>query len=273
MNSTLSPDQISSYRRDGFVIQRDFLDAGELATWRRVLDAAVTRRGHRKTIHDSSDAATAAKDDSYYSQVFVQRLNLWQDSPEMKALILHPEIGRMCCELEGIDGIRVWHDQTLIKKPWANPTSFHLDNPYWSFHSAHAISIWVALDDATLQNGCLFFIPGSQREATYENVGIGPHFGALFGVYPQWAEREPVVAQMRAGDCSFHNGLCAHGAGANATPRVRRAMTCAFMPVGATYNGKRNILTEEQAARYQIGDEIDDDAQNPIVWQKAAVQA
>jgi phytanoyl-CoA hydroxylase len=50
------------------------------------------------------------------------------------------------------------------------------------------------------------------------------------------------------------------------TPGYRRAMTCAYMPDGATFNGQRNILTEEQMARLKIGDLLDDDAQTPLIY-------
>jgi phytanoyl-CoA hydroxylase len=179
-----------------------------------------------------------------------------------------PRIGRMAVELAGVEGIRIWHDQALIKQPWANPTSWHLDNPYWSFSSRQAISIWVALDDATLENGCLYFIPGSHHSATFDNVGIGQNMSDLFRVYPQWANVWPVAAPMKAGSCSFHNGLVAHGAGANMTPGWRRAMTCAYMPDGSTFNGKKNILTDEMVARLKVGDVLDDDNQNPLIYHR-----
>ncbi|NJK53034.1 MAG: phytanoyl-CoA dioxygenase family protein [Leptolyngbyaceae cyanobacterium SU_3_3] len=38
-----------------------------------------------------------------------------------------------------------------------------MDVPYWSFTSLHAISVWIALDDATLENGCMYFMPGSHK--------------------------------------------------------------------------------------------------------------
>ena len=113
----------------------------------------------------------------------------------------------MLCQLEGVKGYRVWHDQTLIKEPFGNPTSWHLDNPYWSFQSRHAISIWIALEDATLENGCMWFVPGSLQHATYNNVGIGANMADLFKLYPKMAETDPVAVPMKAGDCSFHNGL------------------------------------------------------------------
>jgi ectoine hydroxylase-related dioxygenase (phytanoyl-CoA dioxygenase family) len=71
---------------------------------------------------------------------------------------------------------------------------------------------------------------------------------------------------MKACSCSFHNGLIAHGAGANMTPGIRRAMTCAYMPDGSTFNGQRNILREEQIARLAVGDVLDDDEQVPLIY-------
>src|SRR5690606_29658185 len=148
-----------------------------------------------------------------------------------KELILDPAIGRMATELTGNEGFRVWHDQALYKAPWANPTAWHTDNPYWSFSSPDSTSIWIALDDVDCQNGCLYFIPGSHKICTYDPVGIGHQMDPIFDVFPQCRDIEPVPAIMKAGSCSFHNGLTIHGAGPNMTPRWRRAMTCAFMPL------------------------------------------
>ena len=129
--------------------------------------------------------------------------------------------------------------------------------------------MWVALDDATLQNGCLYFLPGSHKTATFDNASIGENISDIFRIYPQWKDTMAVPAEMKAGSCSFHNGLIAHGAGANMTPGWRRAMTCGFMPDGCTFNGKQNILTDEQFASYQIGDVLDDDRQNPLIYHRS----
>jgi len=265
MNTQLTPQQIASYRENGYVLQENFLTPEELEEWRATLDESLKLRGETRILgHDDG----GAHGDNFYNNVFIQRVNLWQDNPKWKRLILNPGIGRMCCDLEGIDGIRVWHDQTLIKAPWANPTAWHLDNPYWSFSSRHSISIWVALDDATYDNGCLYFLPGTHKTATYENSGIGQNMNELFKIYPQWRTIHAVAAPMKAGSCSFHNGLTAHGAHANMTPGWRRAMTCAFMPDGATFNGKQNILSREQVERLKIGDLMNDEKQNPLVYSR-----
>lgn len=264
MKTDLTQEQITSYRDNGFLIVEDFLSPAELETWRQAVEEAVRDRGTAKLAGRTDERWQAGE--SYYDFVFVQRINLWQDHPQMRQLMLDPVLGKMVATLAGVEGIRIWHDQALIKQPWANPTGWHLDNPYWSFHSRDAISIWVALDDATLQNGCLYYLPGTHKSATFDNVGIGQNIGDIFRVYPEWAKIMPTPAVMKAGSCGFHNGLVGHGAGANMSPGWRRAMTCAYMPDGATFNGKQNVLADEYVARLKIGDRLEDDRQNPLIY-------
>ena len=66
----------------------------------------------------------------------------------MHELMFDARLGEVAGTLAGVDGIRIWHDQALIKPPFGNATAWHLDNPYWSFSSKNSISIWMALDDA-----------------------------------------------------------------------------------------------------------------------------
>jgi ectoine hydroxylase-related dioxygenase (phytanoyl-CoA dioxygenase family) len=220
----------------------------------------------QKSFHES--LTNQGDEENFYASVFTQCIRLADTHAEMRELMFDPRIGRMATELAGVDGMRIWHDQALFKMPYGNPTGWHLDNPYWSFSSRDAISIWIALDDATLQNGCMYYIPGSQKTATYENSGIGPFLGGLFKVYPVWKKIDPVAVPAKAGTAVFHNGLTAHGAGANMTNKPRRAMTCGFMPDGSTFNGIQNILPPEMFAKLKIGDALDDPIQNPLIWKR-----
>lgn len=58
----------------------------------------------------------------------------------------------------------------------------------------------------------------------------------------------------------------AHGAGANMTAGRRRAMTCAYMPDGCVYNGTRNVLPQEYVETISVGDELNDDWLNPLIY-------
>ncbi len=272
MNTFLTQNQIQSYQHNGFLLVEDFLSQEDLSFWRLAVSEAIEQRGGRKV--PGSDVKTGEddginKDSDYYGKVFDQLLNLWQTNDKVKQIMLDEKLGAMVAELAGWDGTRIWHDQALIKRPWANPTSWHLDTPFWSFSDRRAMSIWVALDDATYQNGCLYFLPESYQQTTFENPGIGKNMDAIFDFYPQLKDSESVAVPMKAGSCSFHNGLTIHGAGANMTNGFRRAMTCAYMPDGAVFNGIQNILTNEQVSRLKIGDLLNDNAQNPLVYSKS----
>jgi phytanoyl-CoA hydroxylase len=271
MNSQLSGSQIDFYKENGYVVIEDFLNAEELEIWRSAVTEAIAQRNGQKMPGKDikiGDDDGINKDADYYNNVFDQLLNLWQTNDKVKALMLDERIGKMAAELSGADGIRIWHDQALIKKPWANPTSWHLDTPFWSFSDRRALSIWVALDDATLENGCLFFIPKSHKQTTFENPGIGKNMGAVFNFYPQFKGAKSAAAPMKAGSCSFHCGLTIHGAHANMTPGFRRAMTCAYMPDSNTFNGEPNILPDDYLAKIKVGDLLNDDEQNPLIYKR-----
>lgn len=269
MNTTLSTEQIQFYTDNGYLVIEDFLSPDELEQWREAVNEAVAdRKGLKmpgKSISINEDDGIN-KDAAYFNNVFDQLLNLWQTNEKVKNIMVDERIGKMAAELSGAGGIRIWHDQALIKRPWANPTSWHLDTPFWSFSDRRALSIWVALDDATLENGCLFFIPGSHKTTTFENPGIGKNMGEIFNIYPAFSKTKSAPAAMKAGSCSFHNGLTIHGAHANMTPGFRHAMTCAYMPDGNTYNGIPNILPDDYLQTLQPGDLLNNDEQNPLIY-------
>jgi len=269
MKYQLTQEQIQKYRDDGFIVIENFLSPDELDHWRKSVTTAVEQRAGIKIPGKdikTGEADGINEDSDYFAKVFDQLLNLWQTNDAVKELMIDDRIGEMTAQLSGADGIRIWHDQALIKRPWANPTAWHLDTPFWSFSDRRAISIWVALDDATLENGCLFFIAGSHKVTNFDKITIGRNMDGIFDIYPQLRNSRPVSAPMKAGSCSFHNGLTVHGANANMTNGFRRAMTCAYMPDGNTYNGEPNILPDEYLQRLKIGDLLNNDEQNPLIF-------
>jgi len=269
MKYQLNQEQIQRYEDNGFVVIENFLSPDELAHWRHAVNTAVEERAGIKIPGKdikTGEADGINEDADYFAKVFDQLLNLWQTNESVKRLMIDERIGKMAAQLSGANGIRIWHDQALIKRPWANPTAWHLDTPFWSFSDRRAISIWVALDDATLENGCLFFLPGSHKVTNFDKITIGRNMDGIFEVYPQLKNSKSVAAPMKAGSCSFHNGLTIHGANANMTNGFRRAMTCAYMPDGNTFNGEPNILPDAYLQRLKIGDLLVNDGQNPLIY-------
>jgi phytanoyl-CoA hydroxylase len=253
MRSSFTDEEIADYRRDGFLAVDDFLTAAELADWRDVVDAAV--------VDVRAQAGTLRK------EVFTQRMQLRRTSSAVQQLVEDRRLGRLVAELEGVDAVRIYLDQALVKEPYGTPTQYHLDLPWWPFDSPHACTIWVALDDSTLENGCLYFVPGSHRLELTAAGDLGPDLGAVFAAHPE-AAYTPTPCPLPAGGCSFHNARTVHGAGANMTPGRRRAMTAAFMPDGVRFNGTLDVrvLGEKYAGTLTEGDLLENDELNPVVY-------
>ena len=280
MKTEITAEQVASYRNDGYLLIEGFLDDGELAEWRSVTDEAVDQRLNARTGDFEKDLNNQRDPDSYYAQVFTQCIRLADTHPGMAKLMLDERLGRVAGTLAGVDGIRIWHDQALIKPPYGNATAWHLDNPYpdadspptalhyWSFSSPDSISVWVALDDATLENGCMWYLPGTHKSARHVRAGIGTNMRELFKSYPEWLDIRAVAAPAPAGSAVFHSGLTAHAAGTNMTPRPRRAMTCAYMPDGATFNGRKSVLPDDYYRSLKVGDPLNDERQNPLIWRR-----
>jgi phytanoyl-CoA hydroxylase len=267
----LSPDQITFYRENGYVIIPNILSPQHLEAWREMVDSAVGERSWRMPNKDQEDSTNV--EEEFYHNVFTQRVNLWQSNPKMRELLfdIAPIIGRISSELEGDPTYRLWHDQALYKEPFANATSLHIDAPFWSFETLNAISMWVALDNATMQNGCMYMLQGShtliknktKREGSFKEIKIAQNMNQLFDAYPETRECVSVPVEMPAGSCSFHSGVTVHGAGPNMSNKRRRAMTYQMYPDGCTFNGKKNILTQERFDVLRVGDVLNDDENNP----------
>ncbi len=266
MNTTLSNEEITSYRKNGYLAIDNLLDDRELSTWSEAVDQAVADivaqdSASRDIRHNQAGAG-------YYQKVFVQCVNLWKSHPAIKALVLDARLGQMAAQISGASGIRLFHDHALIKSPWANPTNFHIDNPMDPYHSTQATMLWIALDDATLQNGCLYFLPGSHKTSRYDTTGdLGQAgIGNLIADYPEWASIEPRPVEVKAGAGIFISGMVAHAAGPNMTLNSRRAFAMLFMPEDATFNGHQSVLPDEIFHRLKIGDAINDDEHLPLLY-------
>lgn len=260
MRDGLTDQEIERYGTNGFLAIHDLLDESELAYWREVVDAAI-------------DGDLVRQPDGSNPMVFTQRMNLRRASPAVKSLVEDPGIARLVADLERIDAVRIYTDQALVKEPYSLPTSYHVDLPWWSFESDHACTIWVALDDATTENGCLYFVPGSHLLGlTYRSPSVGADLGGIFAVHPEAADRTPVSCAIPAGGCTFHNARTIHGAGVNMTSGRRRALTAAFMPDGVRFDGTLDLRSQgEYLETLSAGDLLQNDEHNPVVYARTLV--
>ena len=255
--TTLPPQLLQDFVRNGYVVVPDLLDPDELVRFGAAVDAAVARRSR----HDTRDLAEKSR----YEQSFIQCQNLWEDCPTVRPLTFHPRVAETAARLLGVDAVRLWHDQALYKEPGGRETDPHQDQPYWPIVETNTITAWIPFDGSTLSNGAMGYLPGSHRVGVREFVNI--FFGEpenplqrqeLAGIEPAWVE-------VPAGGVAFHHGLTFHLAGPNTTDTVRRVHTVIYFADGSTRGEGRYPHPSVERAGIAMGAVIASDV-TPIAW-------
>jgi phytanoyl-CoA hydroxylase len=120
-------------------------------------------------------------------------------------------------------------DMLIDKAPGTRtPTPFHQDMAYWvELPDRRALSCWIALDEATADNGCMWFVPGSHRLPLRTHRWHGASGGAL---ECDGSEAECECVPLRPGSCTFHTGGVVHYSRGNSTAGHRRALIVNFRP-------------------------------------------
>ncbi|MGA9364457.1 MAG: phytanoyl-CoA dioxygenase family protein [Bacteroidota bacterium] len=248
----LTEEQTQFYEASGYVKLDNVLALDQVEELRKVLELAVQDRKRR-------DKAARPLQDANYEKVFLQMVNLWEFYPQVKEYVFNRRVAEIARRLSRSQHVRLWHDHALIKRPHdSSATAWHQDLPYWPMKQATALSCWMALDDVTVENGCMHFIPGSHKLGRLDAIDlINPQ--DLFKLAPAAEKQkfESVPVPLKAGSCTFHNGLTFHYAGPNKTDWPRRAMVTIYMPAGITYTKVPHIVGDR--ANLSEGEEFHGD--------------
>lgn len=218
-------EEIIFYNNNGFVKIEGVVEEEFLPELKRIIEAAVFIRKGKD--------ARELKQKSQYEQSFLQCGYLCWDFPAVKEIVFAKRFARIVRDLLQAEHIRLWHDQALFKEPGGRITDAHQDCSYWPIHEPQFTStMWLALVDVPIENGCLYFYPRTNDPNIKEYVDIfkNPH-------QPEFLKtEEKVFVPLKAGDATFHSGLTFHGAGENKTDKMREAMTVIYIKDGVTFD-------------------------------------
>ena len=111
--------------------------------------------------------------------------------------------------------------------------AWHQDVTYWGLEPARAITAWIAIDDADVENGCMSVIPGSHRLGVLEH-GKSDREGNLLSINQAVPdalvdEERAVSMPLRAGQMSLHDGMLLHGSHPNRSSRRRCGLAARFI--------------------------------------------
>ena len=227
-------EQARRWSEDGYFVFEDALDADTLARaiaeidpWEAKVEAALREQGGKRFI--------ARADEITFTVHLVTR------SPFLRALCSGPLFQDLGADLLGPD-VRLYWDQAVYKKPGTeSPFPWHQDNGYNFVEPQCYLTCWIALTDATVDNGCPWVVPGLHRRGTLE------HWTTPLGY--QCLEDPPgaVAAPARAGSIVVFTSLTPHATGANRTGCVRKAYI-----VQLALDGTAQVKTDDSGAPVRV---------------------
>ncbi|MBI5434327.1 MAG: phytanoyl-CoA dioxygenase family protein [Planctomycetes bacterium] len=240
------PEELERFRRDGYVHLEGVLSDDELATIERDYDRFLRREiaVPGKDFCDMSGDYKRTPDEYSIVNVMLPR----RYHPEWQGSLYERRAASIAEQLQG-PGLVIDYDQLLAKRPFKEDAVFgwHQDLAYWIVtRDTRTATCWLAVDDSTLENGCLRFVVGSHQEPA-----LRPHRPASgdreqsHALVCEVDEARDVVrpVPIRRGDITVHGERIAHGSGGNRTAGWRRAYIVAFRSAETVAEERRRGFT------------------------------
>ncbi|MGH9084945.1 MAG: phytanoyl-CoA dioxygenase family protein [Acidimicrobiales bacterium] len=218
----LTADQVAQFDRDGYVVVPDGIDPDELAAVVTEIDAYEAEvEGFLRKL-DGEQLSIAEAGAITFATHLVTR------SERLRRFSSLPFFAGVCADLVGPD-VNLYWDQAVYKKP-EKPRRFpwHQDNGYAFVEPQQYLTCWVALTDATADNGCPQVAPGLHRAGTLAHRYVDPLGWECFT-----NPADVVVAEVPAGGVVVFSSLTPHLTGPNVTDAVRKAYILQYAPTGA----------------------------------------
>jgi ectoine hydroxylase-related dioxygenase (phytanoyl-CoA dioxygenase family) len=233
----LSPAQIAGFFEDGFVIVESIAEIDEIAGLQEIYDAVfVERRGW-----DVGDLFDLAGVESPGRELQLPQM-FWPShyAPALACSRLYRNAHSAARQLLGAKA-RCVFEHAILKPPHcAADTPWHQDDAFNRVGTGYSesISVWMPLQEVSLQNGCLHYVPGSHRGPLFPHRSLhgDPRIHALETLPP--ADARPVAARVPVGGAVLHHSRTLHWSGPNSTAQPRRAWTLGFA-VTSWRNGLR----------------------------------
>jgi len=226
-------EHIAAYGQDGYLAAPGIFSAAQ----------ADVATNDAMAWAEETLASIPTEDEQWYLDTGAPGRNLRKlDNPvhhraAFRELAAHAPLVEMVEGLLGRPGVSVYFSQIFFKAPGGGgPKPMHQDNSYFgpSDHDA-LITAWIALDDATVENGCLYYGKGSHLLGLAEH-SAPPDAPFNLQLTPEAAARyEMTPAPMTRGGVLFHHGATVHQSGDNLSSHWRRAVAFHYVSNGVTF--------------------------------------
>ena len=259
----LTPDQLSLYDRDGFLVLNDFVSAEDCDRLRqRALELIAAFNPESLVSIFSTHEQSRTTDDYFLTSGdkirFFFEEHAFNPDGSLKQLKEESinKIGHALHELDPVfesfsrsDEIRALVDDLGIKQPLLLQSMYifkqpniggevtcHQDSTFLYTEPNNIVGLWFAIEDATMENGCLWAIPGGQRSGLKSRWLRGEN-GMEFRVFDSspWPEEQLVPLEVTKGSLILLDGLLPHRSYENKSVRSRHAYTLHVISAEANY--------------------------------------
>jgi phytanoyl-CoA hydroxylase len=225
------PDEAAEfYRENGFLVVEDCVPAEGIAELRE--ETTQVCRGNRGAYGGITEARPGETDDEvlrrYLCIHFPHKV-----SETMKSYVAHPSYVDVLTRIIG-PNVKCMQSMLFIKASGKPGQAWHQDEVYIPTRDRSLTGGWLAMDDATVENGCLWVLPGSHRRGVMypQRPTDGDKRFDCAGVSHQFPHRyeDSVPVEVKAGSIVFFNGYLLHRSLPNhATSGYRRVLVNHYM--------------------------------------------
>jgi len=241
----LSEDQVRHFMEEGYVSGIPILDESQVVQLRQELQALVQPDNPGNEYFYEYHSNESVDSD----RVLFHALGAWRVSPGYHDVLWAPAFRMAAYQLLGA-GFRLFHDQLFCKPArHGGVVAWHQDYSYWTWTTPMAhLTCWIGLDDATVDNGCMYYVPRSHTWGLLPKTGLTGDMDAVREVLTeaqlrQFDRRKPI--EMKAGRATFHHPLLMHGSYDNRSESSRRATLINVFADGVVSN--RDDSNDENA--------------------------
>jgi len=247
----MTTPQSDFYHRNGYLVVPDLFTAAEM----RELKAETARifRGERGRVEGLLEVAPQVTDDEvlrkYLAIHFPHKL-----SPVIERSLSHPGIVEVLKSIIG-PNVKCMQSMLFVKGPGKPGQSWHQDEYYIPTRDRSLGAAWIAIDDATIDNGCLWIIPGSHRDGIIMRriPGRNPEFAEADTLdISGYGEDRCVPVEVTAGSVVFFHGYVLHSSRRNKTPN------CFRMALVNHYMSAESLLPWRQDGKLPPTDDLRD---------------
>jgi len=207
----LSRAQIEQFNSDGYVMGLRIFDDAQIAGHRRYFDELLA-----SVMAQGNDSYSISSAHLKYGKVY--------------DLLTHPQIVGCVRDLLG-DDVVGWGSHYFCKLPHdGKSVAWHQDASYWPLTPSKTVTVWLAIDDADLDNACMQFLAGSHQSGLIDYRMSDAAEQNVLDQAVEGVERfgEPRDVALKAGEISLHSDLLLHGSGANNSDRRRCGLTLRY---------------------------------------------